>query len=106
MNRGQIAIIVSIVSTVSFVIAAALMEKNVAVSDVFTIIWIVTMIVSLVLCGFMTALRMCKSIAFWGWVAVPFPMDIVTGLITFFVALFLLFCFPVVPVVKAYRENY
>ena len=59
---------------------------------------------SYLLGGLWTAVKSALSIAKWGWLVVPFPYDLATGVAAFFVALIVLFLFPVVPVFKARRE--
>ena len=43
-------------------------------------------IVSYFFGGFGTAVRMAGKIAKWGWLIVPFPYDIVTGMVSFFIS--------------------
>ena len=62
-------------------------------------------IVSYIFGGLGTAIKMAGGIAKVGWVAVPFPYDIVTFVITFIIALFVFACLPIIPVRKAYKES-
>ncbi len=50
--------------------------------------------------GFGSALRAAGKLAKFGWLIVPFPYDLLTGLITLLVAGFLFFCVPVFFVLK------
>lgn len=54
--------------------------------------------------GLWTAIRAALSIAKWGWLVVPFPYDLATGLATFVIAMMVLFLLPIVPVHKAMKE--
>lgn len=40
--------------------------------------------------GIKTAVKMAGKIAKWGWIILPFPYDIVTGLVAFFISIFVL----------------
>ena len=48
--------------------------------------------------GFWTAVKAALNIAKWGWLVVPFPYDLVTGLAAFVFAMIALFLFPEIPV--------
>ena len=55
--------------------------------------------------GLWTAVKSALGIAKWGWLVVPFPYDLATGLAAFVFALVVLFLFPIVPICKARREH-
>ena len=55
--------------------------------------------------GFSTALGAAKKAAFIGWVVCPFPLDILTGLITMFVAIYCFFMVPIIFVYISYRQQ-
>lgn len=55
--------------------------------------------------GLLTALKSAWKIATVGWLITPFPIDIFTGLMTFFIGIFVFMYFPILPVRKAYKEN-
>ena len=55
--------------------------------------------------GFWTAVKYALRIAKWGWLVVPFPYDIVTGIVAFFAGLLMFLLVPILPVRKAYLEN-
>ena len=48
---------------------------------------------------------MAGKVAKWGWLVVPFPMDIFTGLFSFFLAVWMLMLFSIIPIHKAYKES-
>lgn len=54
--------------------------------------------------GFWTAIKAALNIAKWGWLVIPFPYDIATGLVAFIFAMIALFLFPIIPVRKAMKE--
>lgn len=45
--------------------------------------------------GFGSALKMARNLAIFGWIIIPFPLDLVTGLTTLIVALLGFFMVPV-----------
>lgn len=55
--------------------------------------------------GLWTAVKAALGIAKWGWLVVPFPYDLATGLAAFVFAMIALFLFPIVPVHKALKEH-
>ena len=55
--------------------------------------------------GLWTAVKSALGIAKWGWLVVPFPYDLATGVAAFAIALIVLFLFPIVPICKARREH-
>ena len=55
--------------------------------------------------GIKTAVKMAGKIAKWGWIILPFPYDIVTGLVAFFISIFLFMALPIIPIRKAYKEQ-
>lgn len=70
---------------------------------VFILLMVLTFVLYL-LVGLGPALRWSKNLAVWGWVAVPFPYDLITFPIVFAVSLFCLFLLPFFPVRKACKE--
>lgn len=55
--------------------------------------------------GLWTAVKSALGIAKWGWIAVPFPYDLVALPITFILALLIFFLAPIIPIRKAFKEN-
>ena len=49
--------------------------------------------------------EMAGKIAKWGWIILPFPYDIVTGLVAFFISIFVFMALPIIPIRKAYKEQ-
>lgn len=62
-------------------------------------------IVSYFFGGIKTAVRMAGKIAKWGWLILPFPYDIVTGMVSFFIAIMVFIGLPIIPIRKAYKEQ-
>jgi hypothetical protein len=66
-------------------------------TNVFFIIMIASSITAYTLPGGLDMVfGIAKKIAFFGWIILPFPFDIVTGIATFLLALFLFAAFPIV----------
>lgn len=55
--------------------------------------------------GFGTAMKMSAGIAKWGWFLAPFPIDIVTFIFAFILAIVVFFFLPIIPVRKAYKNS-
>lgn len=72
--------------------------------NVLAVVWIGCTIGAYVCGGLVTAIKMALNIGKWGWLVVPFPIDIATGLGTMFIALVVFFLAPIVPVCKAEKE--
>ena len=54
--------------------------------------------------GFGTALRWAKKLAVFGWVILPFPADILTGIMAFLLSIVAFFLFPLIFVFLHYRQ--
>jgi hypothetical protein len=62
-------------------------------------------LVSYIFGGLGTAIKMAGRIAKWGWIAVPFPYDIVTFFLSLAVAFYAFIFLPIIPIRKAYKES-
>lgn len=51
--------------------------------------------------GLLTAFQMALGIAKWGFLIVPFPFNLLTGVAAFFIAIIVLLFVPIFPVLKA-----
>ena len=54
--------------------------------------------------GLWTAIKSALGIAKWGWLVVPFPYDLATGLMAFVFAIVVFFMLPIIPINKANKE--
>lgn len=55
--------------------------------------------------AFKYAIKMAAGIAKWGWLIMPFPIDLFTFTVAFIYAMILFIFFPIIPARKAYKEN-
>ena len=55
--------------------------------------------------GFKTAISVAFKIAKFGWIILPFPVDIVTGIICFFIAVIIFIAFPIIFVAYGYLQK-
>ena len=69
-------------------------------------IGIIGAIISYLFGGLGKALSISGKIAKWGWIVVPFPFDIVTGICAFIYVIIALLFLPIIPVRMAYKERY
>lgn len=61
--------------------------------------------VAYILGGLLTALKCSLQIAKWGWLVVPFPFDIATGVAAFGVSILVFLLVPIIPIRKAAKEH-
>ena len=109
MNRFKIAQNIAVIGLVIFwgsTLATGIMPTG------YLLIWIpialygwLLGIVAIFVGGLGTACRMAGKVAKWGWIVVPFPIDIITGLFSFFLAVWMLMLFSIIPIHKAYKES-
>ncbi len=105
MNRFKIAQIIALGATVFSVVGGILAYKDIQFGYGLIGVGVIIGLVSYLFAGLGTALKMAGSIAKWGWLIVPFPMDIFTGALSFFFALIVFILLPIIPVRKAYSES-
>jgi hypothetical protein len=103
LRKAQsIAIIATLVSLVGLIVLAA---GATTAGEGILIVGVGAGIASYVYGGFKTAVKMSGKLAKIGWFVVPFPYDIFTLIITFFFAIFMFVCIPIIPIRKAYKES-
>lgn len=105
-NRYKYAKILATVATVSVGIYGLLTFLNPPdfVLLPFVLVWLVGTIGAYLCGGLVTAIKMALSIGKWGWLVVPFPIDIATGLGSIIMALVAFLFVPIIPVMKAEKE--
>jgi len=106
MNRFKIAQIIALVSTLVVIIGlcfATLAEASWGQGMFY--IGILIGFVSYLFAGLLTALKMAGSIAKWGLVAAPFPINLFVVCVAFLFAVILFLFFPIIPIRKAYKES-
>ncbi len=108
MNRLKIAQYIALGATVLSVTGLILVFRSSGIlSDiggVIGLIGVVAGIVSYCFGGLGKAISTAGKIAKWGWLVVPFPFDIVTGICAFIYALAAFLFLPIIPVRMAYKE--
>lgn len=106
MNRMKIAQYIALGATAVSILGFCLERMGaVEIGMTLTGIGILAGLVSYIFGGLGTAIKMAGGIAKWGWIAVPFPYDLVTVVISFLAALIAFVYFPIIPVRKAYKES-
>ena len=75
-----------------------------SIISVFVVIGFFATVVSYVTGGLVEAIKSAFKIGAWGWLLMPFPVDIFTGLISTIVAFYVLVAFPILPVYKSCRK--
>lgn len=78
-----------------------------AVSDIFGYLWFLCNIATYFTCGKEALGKMWKgmrTMAFAGWILVPFPIDIVTGICSMIYTLIFYLLAPVIPVLFVWKD--
>lgn len=75
------------------------------IGGVIALLGMVAGIASYVFGGLGKALSIAGKIAKWGWIVIPFPYDILTGICAFVAAIMALLFLPIIPVRMAYKER-
>ena len=109
-NRYIYAQYIALGATILSCVGFFLMMKNIGegASLIGTLMFVVGMMltcVSYCFGGLLSAIKGSLTIAKWGWLVVPFPYDIVTGILAFVVSIFAFFLVPIIPVRKACQQK-
>ena len=118
LDRCKIAVIVALVAQVIWVLmlfAPGTLNKLPAfLQDVLSLVMFVGTLAAYIVGGGIKATvgfvwKMAKGISWIGWFLVPFPMDIITGIASFFIVLmfipFVLLCVPLLGVAANYHQT-
>ena len=110
----KVGLIASIIGTVlmtggaflRYLIPGAYKDSSIigGIISVFVIIGFIATLVSYVTGGLVEAIKFAFRIGKWGWLIVPFPFDLLSGLITTLVAFYVLAAFPIIPVYKSCKK--
>lgn len=107
MNRWLIAQIIAGVGTLLSVIGIIILiatKGGTGLGAGFITIGFLIGVVSFFFGGFLHVIKVGWNIAKWGWIIVPFPLDLMVFPLTFIYSILLISCFPIIPVRKAYKE--
>ena len=105
IGKGEIGIILSLAS-LAFLVLTFLTESVDALSSAFAILTLVTTVATYIFgSGIKTAFGFAKKLAFWGWIAVPFPYCFLAVIWSPGLALGLFIMMPAVFVIPAYFKN-
>lgn len=104
MKRYTIAQIMAAIASVMTIGGIALFSKGNENGMLLLLFGMLLAFVSYLFGGLGTAIKMSWGIARWGFVAVPFPANLLTVLVTFFLSLLVFFFVPIIPVRKATKE--
>lgn len=107
-NRYKIAKIIAAVASVFGVIGLAQFFEILHLGGVGEFIGGFAVILSFaayIFGGFGQAFKSAASIAKWGWVVTPFPIDLLTFLFALLAAIVFFLFLPIIPVMKAAKEH-
>ena len=109
MQKVKLGLIIAAAATVVDIIGLLINKGSGAVADILggAVLFIGVagaMAAYIIGGGFGTAFRWAKKLAVFGWIILPFPADILTGVITFIISLGAFFLFPVVFVFLHYIQ--
>lgn len=111
MNKIKIGLIISVVATASMltgIVAADALPNSIA-NLLFYIAVIGSVISYIVGGGLKIAFKALKKLMFFGWIIIPFPFCLATGIFTTVLSPICFFCIPVVFVLINYiqeKRNY
>lgn len=105
MSRFRIAQYIALGATSLSIIGGILIANNVNLGGTLMILGLFFGLVSYLFGGLGTAIKMALKIAKWGWIVIPFPYDVTTGIISFVFAIVAFTFLPIIPVRKAYKEK-
>lgn len=108
MDRLKIAQYIALGSTICWILGIFLEVKGITTNGFGVIlieIGFVAGFIAYIFGGLLTAIKMAGRIAKWGWIIVPFPMDIFTFMMAFVLAIVVFFFLPIIPIRKAYKES-
>lgn len=108
MDRLKIAQYIALGSTICWILGIFLEVKGITTNGFGGALMGIDFtagLISYIFGGLLTAIKMAGRIAKWGWVIVPFPLDIFTFMIAFVIAVEVFFIFPIIPIKKAYKES-
>lgn len=118
LERCKIALIIALVAQIIWALAFfapnALNKLPAFLQEVLTLVMFVGTLAAYIVGGGIKATvgfvwKMAKGISWIGWFLVPFPMDIVTGIASFFIILmfipFVLLCVPLLGVAANYHQT-
>ncbi len=103
-DRYKIGCIVSLLSLILLILAISTGIDLPKLSDALLVMVVIVSLVSYALVGLDKALKVIGRIMFFGWLIVPFPVDLLTGVIGFGVGLGIVLFVPSIPVVMTYIE--
>lgn len=106
MNRLKIAQYIALGATLLSVAGVILSSRFPNFGGWICFFGIVAGIAAYLFGGLGKALAIAGKIAKWGWLVIPFPFDIITGICAFIMALIVLLFVPIIPVRMAYKERY
>lgn len=109
MNRLKIAQYIALGATVSSVTGLIVSGNSggifTGIGGVLAMLGMLAAVVSYMFGGFGKALSIAGKIAKWGWIVIPFPYDILTGICAFIFMIIALLFLPIIPVRMAYKES-
>ena len=107
MQRSKLGFLISGVSSIFGIISWVCMFKmNATLYGISFLVAVIGAVVSYVVTGGVGhAIKCAAKIGKWGWIIMPFPMDILTGLCSMFIALTGFMTVPFIFVAMGYKET-
>lgn len=108
MNKYTIAKIIAAVASILGVVALlnffGVLQLGI-VGETIGGLAVILSLVAYIFGGFGQAVKTAVGIAKWGWVATPFPIDIITFIICAAAAIVFFLFLPIIPVMQAANET-
>lgn len=105
MEKLKKAQYIAIGATVANIIGFLLAQSLPTLGSILLFGGLIAGIVAYVFGGFKAAASISWKLAKFGWLITPFPVDIMTGLGTFLIGIYVFLFIPIIPVRKAYKES-
>ena len=106
LEKIKIGLIVSAAATFCTVLGLIFGNINQSLFGAFMFFALVGSIASYIVGGgFKIALKAAKNLAIFGWFILPFPADIITGLVTLVIAIYGFMFIPLIFVFLNYRQQ-
>jgi hypothetical protein len=105
MNKLKIAQYIALGATICSVGGLLLDSKGGGIGLVLWTLGILAAIVAYCFGGFGKALKIIGTIIKWGFIVLPFPINLASGVMTAFLGVMVFLMVPIIPVRMAYKES-
>jgi hypothetical protein len=105
MNRLKIAQYIALGATICTIGGGFLESKGIGFGTALWMFGILAAMVSYCFGGLGKALKMIGTIIKWGWIILPFPINLASTVFTAVLGVMVFLLVPIIPVRMAYKES-